>query len=225
MTRWLPLLACLFLCAGGCGDGTPGKAPATDNNAAPAGNVAEAPAPEREPLPDKVRVRLETEAGAIVAELDAKRAPITAANFVQYVDDKRFDGTTFYRAAPTKGAPGRGFIQGGIRRNYRLMLAPIEHEPTTKTGLRHEAGTISMARAADTGVGAMGDFFILTEAMPAMDATRDKPGYSAFGKVVEGMDVVRRILASPTVPDAGRGAMRGQILAKPVRIVSARRVE
>jgi peptidyl-prolyl cis-trans isomerase A (cyclophilin A) len=213
----IPLLA---LAAAGCGSEPP---PAPKQKTAQA---TERPAPKAaEPLPDKVRVRLDTAAGAIVVELDAKRAPITAANFVQYVDEKRFDGTTFYRAAPTKGSPGRGFIQGGIRRQYRLMLAPIAHEPTTTTGIKHEAGTISMARAADTGVGAMGDFFILTSAMPSMDAKGDKPGYAAFGKVVEGMDVVRRILAAPTIANAGRGAMRGQILAEPVKIVSARRVD
>jgi peptidyl-prolyl cis-trans isomerase A (cyclophilin A) len=177
-----------------------------------------------------VRVRLETDAGAIVLALDAKRAPVTAANFVQYAEEGRFDGTSFYRAAVTKnkdGEPikGRGFIQGGIRRNVRLMLAPIAHEPTSTTGLRHEAGTISMARSAETGVGAMGEFFILTAAMPSMDAKGDGEGYAAFGKVVEGMEVVRSILAAPTVANAGRGAMRGQMLEKPVRIVRAKRVE
>jgi peptidyl-prolyl cis-trans isomerase A (cyclophilin A) len=60
--------------------------------------------------------------------------------------------------------------------------------------------------------------------MPEMDASGDKPGYAAFGRVIEGMDVVRKILAAPTVKDAGRGAMRGQMLAQPVRIDSARRI-
>jgi peptidyl-prolyl cis-trans isomerase A (cyclophilin A) len=177
-----------------------------------------------EPLPDTVRVRLDTQAGPIVLALDTRRAPVTAGNFVRYVDEGRFDDTSFYRAAPTKGAPERGFIQGGIRRNYRLMLPPIPHEPTAKTGLRHEAGTISMARAEE-GAGAMGDFFILTAAMPSMDAKGDRPGFAAFGRVVDGMATVREILAAPTVPNAGRGAMRGQMLAQPVRILTARRVD
>jgi peptidyl-prolyl cis-trans isomerase A (cyclophilin A) len=197
---------------------------------APAAVKQVVPASLPAPLPNSVRVRLETGAGAIVVELDAKRAPVTSTNFVQYAEEGRFDGASFYRAAVTKnsdGEPvkGRGFIQGGIRRNYRLMLAPIAHEPTSATGLRHEAGTISMARSAETGVGAMGEFFILTAAMPSMDAKGDKEGYAAFGKVVEGMDVVRSILASPTVANAGRGAMRGQMLEQPVRIVRARRVK
>ena len=205
----------LLLSLGACD----ARSPAVPEPNAAAARPREA---EAEPLPDTVRVRLDTQAGAILLALDAKRAPVTVGNFVRYVDDGRFDGTSFYRSAPTKGAPERGFIQGGIRRNYRLMLPPIAHEPTSKTGLRHEAGTISMARA-DGGAGAMGDFFILTAAMPAMDARGGKPGFAAFGRVVEGMDVVRMILAAPTVADAGRGAMRGQMLAEPVRIVSARR--
>jgi peptidyl-prolyl cis-trans isomerase A (cyclophilin A) len=207
----------------GCGGNAPADAPTADRSGAAEVRAPSAPA-RPAPLPDTVRVRLETDAGPIALVLDGKRAPVTTANFLAYVDEGRFDGTSFYRAAPTKGAPGRGFIQGGIRRNYRLMLPPIAHEPTSKTGLRHEAGTISMARS-ETGAGTMGDFFILTAAMPPMDAQSGKPGYAAFGRVEEGMDVVRRILARPTVPEAGRGTMRGQMLAEPVRIVSARRVD
>ena len=218
MTRPLAAIAGLALLLAGCGGAGPAEPPAETNAAAVATNEAKA-----EPLPDVVRVRLETAEGPILLALDAKRAPITAANFLRYAEDGRFDGTSFYRAAPTKGAaPGRGFIQGGIRRDYKRMLPPITHEPTSRTGLRHEAGTISMAR---TDTGAMGEFFITTAAMPSMDANGAKQGYAAFGKVEDGMDVVRRILAAPTVPDAGRGAMRGQMLAQPVAIVKAERVE
>jgi peptidyl-prolyl cis-trans isomerase A (cyclophilin A) len=221
MIRSIAVFALPLLLAG-CGDKPPAEEPVANTSAGEAGNAAQARAPEA--LPDIVRVRLDTGAGAIVLALDAKRAPVTTANFVRYVDEGRFDGTAFYRAAPTRGAAkGRGFIQGGIRRNYRLMLPPIAHEPTSKTGLKHEAGTISMAKAEE-GAGAMGDFFILTHAMPAMDATGDKPGYAAFGKMVEGMEVVERILAAPTVPNAGRGGVRGQMIAEPVRIVSAKRI-
>jgi len=180
------------------------------------------PAPP--PLADKVRVRLETEFGPIVVELDGRHAPITTANFLAYVDRQRFDGITFYRAARTRGAEGRGFIQGGIRRDYQRTLGPIAHEPTSATGLRHVDGAISMARA-EGGAGAMGEFFITVGAMPSMDADADDEGFAAFGRVVEGMDVVRRILAAETVPNAGRGAMRGQMITTPVRIVSARRAE
>jgi peptidyl-prolyl cis-trans isomerase A (cyclophilin A) len=224
--RRLVPVALLALLAVACGS----EQQPTNSDTRTAAPVAAPKALPPAPLPDIVRVRLETEAGAILLALDAKRAPITAANFVRYAEEGRFNGASFYRAAVTKAADGkpvkgRGFIQGGIRRNVRLMLDPIAHEPTSRTGLRHEAGTISMARSTETGVGAMGEFFILTAAMPSMDAKGDKEGFAAFGKVVAGMDVVRSILAAPTVANAGRGAMRGQMLQRPVRIVNARRVE
>jgi peptidyl-prolyl cis-trans isomerase A (cyclophilin A) len=219
MIRPLACVAPLLIALAGCGD----RAPAVANGSAEteAGNVA-APAAKRERPADVVRVRLETEAGAIVLALDGKRAPLTTANFLAYVDQGRFDGTSFYRAAPTKGAgEGRGFIQGGIHRNYRLMLPPVAHEPTSATGLKHEPGTISMARNEPGS--ATGEFFITASAIPAMDAKAGEPGYAAFGRVTEGMDVVRRILAAPTAANAGRGAMRGQMIDKPVRIARARR--
>ncbi|HEY0013713.1 MAG TPA: peptidylprolyl isomerase [Allosphingosinicella sp.] len=221
MIRSPALIAwCLLLV--GCGGGAPDDAPAPANLSQPATKSATRRA--NAPLPDIVRVRLETEAGAIVLALDARRAPLTTANFVRYVDERRFDGTTFYRASKTPGAAGRGFIQGGIRRDVRRMLPAILHEPTGETGIRHREGTISMARS-ELGAGAIGDFFITASAMPSLDARPGSPGYAAFGHVIEGLDVVRRILAAPTDEDVGRGAMRGQMLAAPVRIVSARRAQ
>ena len=209
-------LACLALAAfavSGCS-----RPPAVDPAAVDEAN-AEAPSA---PLPDIVRIRLDTEAGPILLALDHKRAPVTTENFVRYVEAKRFDGTYFYRAARTKGATDRGFVQGGIRHSARRSFPPIAHEPTVKTGLKHVDGTVSMARAAPAG--AMGDFFIIVGgAMPAMDGKPGGQGFAAFGRVVEGMDVVRGILAAPTVANAGRGPMRGQMIEKPVRIVRASR--
>lgn len=209
------MLALLAFGVAGCGEAPPAPAPAAANEAISAEALAA-------PLPDIVRVRVETEAGPILLALDHKSAPVTTANFVRYADEKRFDGTFFYRAARTKGATGRGFVQGGIRHSARKSLPPIAHEPTSETGLRHVDGTVSMARAAPSG--AMGDFFIIVGgAMPAMDSGTGSPGFAAFGRVEEGMDVVRTLLAAPTVANAGRGPMRGQMIEKPVRIVSARR--
>lgn len=177
------------------------------------------------PPPKGPRVAIETEAGRIVVELAAKQAPITTANFLAYVDRKRFDGTNFYRSA--RNARGQGLIQGGVRSNdYVHLLPAIPHEPTTKTGLRHVDGTLSMAR--NTPGTAMGEFFILVGPAPSMDANPkgkgDNAGYAAFGHVVSGMPVVKKILDGRVDPKLGRGAMKGQILVKPVKIISARRI-
>lgn len=211
-----PILFVALLALAGCEDApTPAE---------PAVNRADVKPAVSKPLADIVRVRLETEAGPILLALDHKRAPVTVANFVRYAEQHRFDGTYFYRAARTKGAKDRGFVQGGIRHSARRSFPPIEHEPTSKTGLRHVDGAISMARAAPSG--AMGDFFIVVGgAMPAMDAKGEQPGFAVFGRVEEGMETVRRLLAAPTVANAGRGPMRGQMIEKPVRIVAAKRVD
>ena len=220
--RVMIILATLGLLAG-CGGEAPADAPAGANLAQPA-NDAMPPPPRVEA--DSVPVRLDTEMGAITLALDSRHAPITTANFLRYVDENRLDGTFFSRAAPTPGTRGSGLIQGGVHRVYTRMLPGIEHEPTSRTGLRHVDGTVSMARLAPGT--ASGDFFITVGAMPSMDAPAggkgDDVGYAAFGRVTDGMDVVRRILAAPTLPNAGRGAMRGQMIVRPVKIVSARRL-
>ncbi len=176
------------------------------------------------PGPGEVRVRIATSDGTIVVDLDRAHAPLTTANFLKYVDQHRFDGTTFYRADVVDAASHLGLIQGGVRGNPKLILPPVAHEPTTKTGLAHAEGTISMARLAPGS--ARGDFFITTGPLSSLDAhpqaAGDNAGFAAFGQVVAGMDVVRHILSSP-VSDTGEGAMRGQLLVKPVKIVTVRR--
>ncbi|MBA4088113.1 MAG: peptidylprolyl isomerase [Novosphingobium sp.] len=187
------------------------------------------PAPSTAPLPDTVRVALETEAGRIVVEVDVKRAPATATNFVRYAETKRFDGTVFYRAMHLNwGEQPNGLIQAGTRGDPKRNLPAIAHEPTNVTGILHKAGTLSMARYAPGT--ATGDFSIMVSDQPGLDAQPDstdpeaKAGYAAFGQVVEGMDVVKAIFAAPISETEGEGIMRGQILAKPVKILSARRV-
>jgi peptidyl-prolyl cis-trans isomerase A (cyclophilin A) len=169
-----------------------------------------------------VRVRLETSAGPIVVAVDTRRAPISAGNFLAYVDQKRFDGVFFYRAARAKNDPTLGLIQGGNNHRVSKSLAPIAHEPTTKTGLRHVDGTLSMARNAPGS--AMGDFFITIGPAAYLDARAGYAGYAAFGQVVSGMPVVKRILAMPTWPGGLSRETLGQSIREPVRIVSARRV-
>jgi peptidyl-prolyl cis-trans isomerase A (cyclophilin A) len=190
--------------------------------AAPVSAAAPAPAPA--PKAETVRVALQTAMGPIVFELEKERAPITTANFLRYVDQKRLDGTVFYRATKV-GTDGLGLIQGGVRNDPKRVLKPIAHEPTTKTGLSHVEGAISMARGAPGS--ANGDFFITVGTFPSMDANPSQPGdnlgFAVFGRVVEGMDVVRKILAAPTSPTEGEGVMKGQMLAPTIRIVSAKR--
>ncbi|SMF75147.1 peptidylprolyl isomerase [Allosphingosinicella indica] len=172
---------------------------------------------------EAARVRLETSEGVILIEVDTKRAPITAANFLRYVDEKLFDGKTFYRAARNRTAPTQGLIQGGINKYVVGAPAPIAHEPTSRTGLRHGNGTLSMARNAPGT--AMGDFFITLGPSSYLDARDGNPGYAAFGRVVSGMPVVQKILAKPTYPGGRSQNTMGQSIMKPVKIISARRVK
>ena len=172
------------------------------------------------PAQDLVPVALETSAGRIVIGLDRTHAPVTTANFLHYVDTHRFDGESFYRAMHVGDG---GLIQGGVRSDSRKLYAPIKHEPTTQTGLHNVAGSISMANA---GAGtARADFFILTSDMPSLDATATDPGFAVFGHVIEGMDVVQKILASPVSATKGEGVMKGQMLDPPVKIVRAERAK
>lgn len=172
--------------------------------------------------PGIVRVKLETSAGPIVIAVETRRAPKTAENFLAYVDDGRFDGTKFYRAARAKYDPRQGFIQGGIQTDARRILPPFPLETTAQTGLRHLDGTISMARREDPD-SAGGNYFICIGRAPHMDAGPGKKGFAAFGRVVQGMDVVRRILAQPT--GGGTDSMRGQMLLRAVRVIRAVRLD
>ena len=151
--------------------------------------------------------------------LDRGRAPLTTANFLAYVDKHWLDGQPFYRAMPlTHG----GLIQGGSRDGAR-QLPPIAIETTATTGLKNVAGAIVMANAGAKTT--RSDFFILTADVPTFDATATSPGFAPFGMVVEGMDVVKAIFASPRSPTKGEGVMKGQMLEPVVKIVKAVRVK
>ena len=173
---------------------------------------------------EEVPVAIETSAGRIVVALDKTHAPVTTANFLHYVDTHRFDGETFYRAMHQPGGKETdGLIQGGVRSSSLKLYPPVAHEPTSETGLHNVAGAISMANA---GPGtARADFFILASDMPSLDASASDPGFAVFGHVTEGMDVVKAIFASPVSPTAGEGAMKGQMLDPPIKIIRAERVK
>jgi peptidyl-prolyl cis-trans isomerase A (cyclophilin A) len=178
---------------------------------ATAQTAAEAPATAAQ----TVKVALDTTAGRIVLELDEARAPITTANFLRYVDAGRFNGESFYRSM--KFGDG-GIVQAGITSDARKLYPAIEHEPVSKTGIKHVAGTVSMA-AFSPGT-AKADFFILTADAPSFDAN-----FAAFGRVVEGMDVAKAIQAAPTSPTKGEGVMKGQMLDPVVKITKASRIK
>jgi peptidyl-prolyl cis-trans isomerase A (cyclophilin A) len=172
------------------------------------------------PLPaTSVQVTLQTSEGPIILALEKDKAPITTANFLHYIDSKRLDGTSFYRTV--KVGPGFGLVQGGIGQDPKKAFPPIKHEPTSQTGLSHIDGAISMAMNAPGT--AQGDFFIMVGASPGMDANANQPGYAVFGHVIQGMDIIRHMLEAPTDPNKGDGIMKGQMIAQPIKIVTARR--
>ncbi|MBX3595445.1 peptidylprolyl isomerase [Sphingomonas sp.] len=191
---------------------------------APTSPPTPAPSPAATPKPATQKVAIDTSEGRIVLELETERAPVTARNFLRYADQKRLDGTWFYRSV--KVADKFGFIQFGVDGDPKRILPPIAHEPTTKTGVKHVNGAISTARLAPGT--ARGEFTISVGDQPSLDADPSRPGdnlgYAAFGKVVEGMDVVWKILDAKTSPTRGDGVMKGQMLEPKIRIVSVRRL-
>ena len=214
MTKsWIGILACGLL-----------SLPAVAQQAVPAPPAPPA-VPETPAGPPLPRVALETSAGRIVIEADTAHAPISAGNFLRYVDTRRLDGASFYR--DVKVQANFGFIQFGLNGDPKKSLPPVKHEPTTKTGIKHLSGAVSTARLAPGT--ARGEFTISVGDQPGMDADPSKPGdnlgYAAFGRVVEGMEVVTRILDAPVSATATlRGAFRGEVPAAPVKIVTARRI-
>jgi peptidyl-prolyl cis-trans isomerase A (cyclophilin A) len=168
-----------------------------------------------------VHVVIQTDLGEIEVETDSVRAPATAANFLKYVDAGLYDDGRFHRTVrpdnqrekPVKIA----VIQGAANASRRTEFFPaIPLERTNRTGLVHKDGTISMARdGPDT---ATDEFFICVGDQPELDfggkRNPDGQGFAAFGRVVRGMDVVRRIQEAPA---------EGETLRPPVKIQRLRR--
>jgi peptidyl-prolyl cis-trans isomerase A (cyclophilin A) len=188
----------------------------------------------RAQTPGEVPVRIETALGNIDIAVDTARAPITAANFLKYVDARLYDGGRFHRATRpdnyTPALPDRpamAIIQGGINPEHaREGFPPIPLERTSVTGLKHVIGTVSMARQpqADT---ARSDFFICLDDQPSLDfggkRFDDAQGAAAFGHVVAGLDVVRTIQQQPTNKEA-ETAMGRQTLTPPIAISHLSRI-
>ena len=169
------------------------------------------------PAGDPVRVVVETEMGTFELEVDVDRAPVTAANFLRYVDGGFYDGGTFFRTVHADNQPNDSIriavVQGGRNPDSEVeSFPPIPLERTSETGILHEDGTVSMARGGpDT---ATQSFFICIGDQPSLDfggmRNPDGQGFAAFGRVVDGMDVVLAIHRAP---------YEAQQLTPPVRIV------
>jgi peptidyl-prolyl cis-trans isomerase A (cyclophilin A) len=168
------------------------------------------------------KILMKTELGDILIEVYPDKVPITVANFLRYIDEGRFEGAVFFRVVTMDNQPVMDIkieiIQGGIRQTANARpLPPIEHETTDKTGVLHKDGAISMARLMPGS--ASSDFFICVGDQPSLDfggqRNRDGQGFAAFGMVIEGMDVVRKIQQQPS---------ERQYLTKPVKILSIKRM-
>ena len=171
----------------------------------------------------RVRVLVQTELGDIVLEVDTNRAPTTAANFLRYLDAGHYDGGTFHRTVKMDNQPDSPVkievIQAGVNPDRaKDGFPPIALERTNVTGLRHTDGAISMARGQPDS--ATSGWFICINDQPSLDfggaRNPDGQGFAAFGRVVQGMAVVRKIQGAPNT-DAQR-------LTPPVKILKAARI-
>ena len=168
-----------------------------------------------------IPISMETELGPIQLELYPDRAPITVSNFLRYVDENRYEDFHFYRVVHMENQPDNDVkievIQGGLGFDKHPMELPtIVHETTDKTGIRHLNGTLSMARL-EPGT-ASSEIFICINDQPELDYSGkrnpDGQGFAAFGKVISGMDVIRKIQLLPETK---------QMLDKVVKVNSIQR--
>lgn len=170
----------------------------------------------------RVVVRIETSLGEIQVALSGDRAPKTVANFLRYVDEGFYNGGVFHRTVKPDNQPQSPVkievIQGGPNPEKKPVYPPIELEHTTKSGLKHINGVISMARSGpDT---ATADFFFCIGDQPELDfggkRNPDGQGFAAFGLAIKGLDVIRKIQQSP---------LKDQRLTPPVQILKISRVD
>lgn len=176
----------------------------------------------------QVRVALQTALGGVVIEVRSDRAPLSSQAFMRYIEDGSFARNGgFYRVVRADdndhGMPAIDVVQGGLLEG-KSMLAGIAHEGTNQTGLLHVNGAVSLARAmAGTADGSA--FFISLGDQPALDEggarNIDRLGYAVLGRVIDGMDVVRKIHAMRTCAHDANPYRRGQVLERTVRFSSA----
>lgn len=167
-------------------------------------------------------VQFKTDLGDFLVEIFESQAPITAKNFLKYVDERLFDGATFYRVVTMDNQPNNDIkievIQGGLSfTEGSQSFDAIAHETTAQTGILHQGGVISMARYRPGS--ASSEFFICIGDQPELDfggkRNPDGQGFAAFGRVIQGMEVVHKIHTQP---------VKEQMLVKRVKVISIRRV-
>ncbi len=180
------------------------------------------------PLAANPRVVLATKLGNITILVRPDRAPLSANDFLRYVDAHAYDGGRFFRVVRPgndRRTPHINVVQGGTRFGS-FQGPPVAHETTARTGLRHLDGTVSLTRDAP-GTGSGAEFFICVGDVPGLDfgggRNPDGQGYAAFGRVTAGMDVVRAIWQRDASGASPEPVTVGQILRDPVPIVTARR--
>ena len=161
------------------------------------------------------QVRFNTTAGEILVEVYPDKAPKTVENFLQYVRDKHYDGTIFHRVIDRFMVQGGGMDRNMVEKKTR---APVVHEGRAAfdQGLRNQVGTLAMARTSDPN-SATAQFFINVNNNAFLDPQGNNPGYTVFGKVVGGMDVVNKIKGVQT----GTAGMHGDVPLAPIVITSA----
>lgn len=167
------------------------------------------------------KIKIITEFGEVIVELNKEKAPLTVENFLKYVDGGYYKNTSFYRSVNINNQPDDSIkinvLQGGIWEDKQLFN-PIEHETTEKTGIKHKKGTISMARLAPGT--AMDDFFICIDDQPELDfggkRNKDGQGFAAFGKIISGMDIIIKI---------HQMSAEGQFLNPKIKIKDIQRIE
>jgi peptidyl-prolyl cis-trans isomerase A (cyclophilin A) len=178
---------------------------------------------------DGVRVRVETELGDIVVEVDTKRAPVTSANFLKYVDARHYDGGSWHRTVRLDNQPESTVkievIQAGVNPDKaKDGFPPIALERTNRTGILHKDGVISMARGAPDS--ATSGWFICINDQPSLDfggnRNPDGQGFAAFGRVISGTDVVRKIQMAPSSDDRTTNT-EAQRLTPPIKILKVSR--
>jgi peptidyl-prolyl cis-trans isomerase A (cyclophilin A) len=177
-----------------------------------------------------VRVELETELGRVLVEVLPSVAPLSACDFIAYTDAGLYEGAGFYRVVRLDndhGTPKIEVVQGGLMDESKERV-PVAHESTQKTGLKHVDGALSLARG-DVGTGSAAAFFVVIGNQPGLDhggtRNKDEQGFAVFGRVVEGMDIVRRIHGMKADGPVDDAYLKDQLLAKPVVIKHAKRLD